>query len=154
MVRLGILPLGVFPSRVCRRIEGVLPVMRVLAKIVAVRELRPGETYGYGLGYRAETTRRIGVLPIGYGDGFPRLRNEGQVLVHGRRVPILGGVAMDSLGIDLTDVPEASLGDEAVLLGSQGEASITAWDLAGWKGSVTYDVLAGWRERLPRVYLE
>ena len=96
---------------------------------------------------------RIGVLALGYGDGFPRVRNEGHVLIHGVRVPIVGGVTMDALMVDLTDLPAAQAGDEAVLLGRQGAEEITAHDLAALKRSVSYDVLTGWRARLPRVYL-
>lgn len=154
LVRIGILPLGVYPSQVCRRIPGIEPVMSVRARLVAVRTLQPGDTYGYGMRYRAEARRRIGVLPVGYGDGYPRLRNEGHALVRSRRAPILGGVAMDALGVDLTDIPEAQLGDEAVLLGRQGAEEISAHDIARWGRTVSYDVLAGWRSRLPRIQVE
>jgi alanine racemase len=152
LVRLGILPLGVYPSQVCRRLDGIEPVMTVKAQIVVLRELRPGDCYGYGMRYRATTPRRVAVLPLGYGDGYPRLRNQGFVLIHGQRAPVLGGVAMDALGVDVTDIPGVGLWDEAVLMGRQGGAEVSAHDLARWQGSVSYDVLAGWRSRLPRIY--
>ena len=104
--------------------------------------------------YHAETLRRIAVVPVGYGDGFPRLRNEGCVLVHGRRAPIIGGVAMDALAVDVTEIPETQLFDDVVLMGQDGAEEITANEIAGWKKSVCYDVLSGWRSRLPRVYVE
>ena len=154
LVRLGILPLGVYPSQVCRRIAGLQPVMSLKAKLVAVRTLQPGDAYGYGMRFRAESPRRIGVLPVGYGDGYPRLRNEGGVLVCGKRAPIIGGVAMDAIGVDLTDIPEAQLWDEAVLMGRQGAEGVSAHDIAQWGRSVSYDVLAGWRGRLPRISVE
>ena len=154
LVRLGILPLGVYPSQVCRRIPGLQPVMSLKAKLVTVRTLQPGDTYGYGLRYQAASPRRIGVLPVGYGDGYPRLRNEGCVLVRGKSAPIIGGVAMDAIGVDLTDIPEAQLWDEAVLMGRQGAEEISAHDIARWGRSVSYDVLAGWRARLPRIPVE
>jgi alanine racemase len=91
---------------------------------------------------------------VGYGDGYPRLRNEGCVLVRGKRAPIVGGVAMDAIGVDLTDIPEAQLWDEAVLMGWQGAEEISAHDIAQWGRSVSYDVLAGWRARLPRIPVE
>jgi alanine racemase len=153
MVRLGILPLGVYPSSVCRRIPGIAPVMRVKARIAAIQHLQPGETVGYGMRYTAPGPRRIAVLPLGYGDGFPRVRNQGFVLVHGRRAPIVGGVAMDALMVDITEIPEAQLSDEAVLMGRQGDEEISVHEVAKLKGSVSYDVLAGWRTRLPRVYV-
>ncbi len=151
LVRTGILPLGVFPSAVCRRIAGIEPVMSVKARIVSLHPMRVGDTYGYGMRYRAEGTRRVAVLPLGYGDGFPRLRNEGHVLVHGSRAPIIGSVAMDSMGIDLTDIPQAQLWDEVVVMGTQGGEEISAHDIARWKRTVSYEVLTGWRSRLPRV---
>ena len=151
-VRVGLLAQGVYPSEVCRRLEGVLPVLSLRARLTAIQELEIGDTVGYGMRWRAERPSRIGVLSVGYGDGYPRLRNQGQVLLHGRRVPIVGGVTMDALMIDLTDVPEAQLGDEAVLLGTQGTDCITVQELARLSGTVTYDVLAGFRARLPRVY--
>ena len=151
-VRVGLLAQGVYPSEVCRRLEGVLPVLSLRARLTAIQELEIGDTVGYGMRWRAERPSRIGVLSVGYGDGYPRLRNQGQALLHGRRVPIVGGVTMDALMIDLTDVPEAQLGDEAVLLGTQGTDCITVQELARLSGTVTYDVLAGFRGRLPRVY--
>src|SRR5947207_5297503 len=152
MVRTGILMFGIFPSSVCRRIPGIEPVMSVKARIAAIQKLEPGEVVGYGMRYTAATTRRIAVLPIGYGDGFPRVRNQGGALIHGKRAPILGGIAMDALMVDITDIPEAHLWDEAVLMGRQGGEEISVHEVAKLKGSVSYDVLTSWRARLPRIY--
>jgi alanine racemase len=153
MVRLGILPLGVYPSSVCRRLEGLQPVMSVKARIAAIQVLDPGDCVGYGMRYKAPSPRRIAVLPLGYGDGFPRVRNQGCALIHGQRAPLVGGVAMDALTVDITDIPAAQLWDEAVLMGRQGDEEISVHDVAKLKGSVSYDVLTGWRARLPRVYV-
>jgi alanine racemase len=153
MIRLGILTLGVYPSSVCRRLPGIEPVMTVKARIAAIQHLRSGDSVGYGMRYTAAEPRRVGVLPLGYGDGFPRVRNEGCVLVHGRRAPIVGGIAMDAFMVDLTDIPEAELWDEAVLMGRQGNEEITVHEIAKLKRSVSYDVLTAWRARLPRIYL-
>jgi alanine racemase len=153
LVRLGLLPLGVYPSQVCRRLPGLGPVLSVKAQVVTLRELAPGDTYGYGMRYQASVPRRIAVLPLGYGDGYPRLRNEGFVLARGKPAPILGGVAMDAIGVDVTEIPDLRLWDEVVLLGRQGGREISAHDIARWRGSVSYDVLAGWRSRLPRIYV-
>jgi alanine racemase len=103
--------------------------------------------------YTAPEPRRIAVLPIGYGDGFPRVRNAGFALVHGRRAPIIGGVAMDALTVDITDIPAAQLWDEAVLMGRQGDDEISVHEVAKLKNSASYDVLCSWRGRLPRIYL-
>jgi alanine racemase len=151
-VRVGLLAQGVYPSEVCRRIDGIAPVLSLRARLTAIQPLAAGDTVGYGMRWRADGPCRIGVLSIGYGDGYPRLRNQGHVLLHGRRVPLVGGVTMDALMVDLSGVPEARIGDEAVLIGRQGAECLTVQELAGLRGTVTYDVLAGLRERLPRVY--
>ena len=150
MVRVGILMFGVFPSSVCRRIAGIEPVMSVKAKIASIQKLKAGEVVGYGMRYTAPGERRIAVLPIGYGDGFPRVRNTGGALIHGQRAPLIGGIAMDALMVDVTDIPEAQMWDEAVLMGKQGNEEITVHDLAKLKNSVSYDVLTSWRLRLRR----
>ncbi len=153
VVRLGILPLGVYPSAVCRRLPGLAPVMTVKARVAAIQCLQAGDSVGYGMHYTAPGPRRIAVLPLGYGDGFPRVRNQGWALLHGRRAPLVGGVAMDALTVDISAIPEARLWDEAVLMGRQGSEEISARDIAKLKNSVCYDVLTSWRARLPRVYL-
>jgi alanine racemase len=150
MVRAGILLCGVFPSSVCRRIPGILPVMSVKARIAAIQNLKPGEVVGYGMRYTAPCPRRIAVLPIGYGDGFPRVRNAGAALIRGRRAPLVGGVAMDAFTVDITEIPEAQLWDEAVIMGSQGREEIDVHEMARLKGSVSYEVLTTWRLRLRR----
>jgi len=150
MVRVGILLYGVFPSQVCRKIEGIEPVMSVKARIAAIQKLKAGDVVGYGMRYTAASDRRIAVLPIGYGDGFPRVRNEGCALIHGKRAPLVGGIAMDALMVDITDIPQAQMWDEAVIMGRQGNDEITVRDIAKLKNSVTYDVLTNWRLRLRR----
>jgi alanine racemase len=153
MVRVGILMHGVFPSTTCRRIPGIEPVMSVKARIAAIQKLKPGEVVGYGMRYTAASERRIAVLPIGYGDGYPRVRNEGCALIHGRRAPLIGGVAMDAITVDITEIPAAQMWDEAVIMGCQGGEEISVRDLAKLKNSVSYDVLTSWRLRLKRKYV-
>ena len=103
--------------------------------------------------YIAKSPSRIAVLPLGYGDGFPRVRNEGAVLVHGHRAPLVGSVSMDAITVDVTDIPGAQLWDEVVVMGRQGGEEISVHEIAALKKSVSYDVLTNWRGRLPRVYL-
>jgi alanine racemase len=150
MVRVGILMYGIFPSTVCRRIQGIEPVMSVKARIAGIQQLKPGEVVGYGMRYTAISPRRIAVLPIGYGDGFPRVRNQGYALIHGQRAPLVGGIAMDALMVDVTEIPEAQMWDEAVIMGRQRADEITVHDMSKLKNSVSYDVLTGWRLRLRR----
>jgi alanine racemase len=153
MVRLGMLQHGVFPSKVCRRIAGIEPTMTVKARVAGLQQLAKDDIVGYGMKYRATSARRIAVIPVGYGDGYPRLRNEGCVLIGGRRAPLVGGVAMDAFMVDVSELPEVRLWDEVVLLGRQGADEISVHELAAWKNSVSYDVLTGWRARLPRIYV-
>ncbi|MGA2555082.1 MAG: alanine racemase [Verrucomicrobiota bacterium] len=150
MVRVGILLYGVFPSTVCRRIAGIQPVMSVKARIAAIQRLNPGEVAGYGMRYAAPSPRRLAVLPIGYGDGFPRVRNAGGALIRGRRAPLVGGVAMDAITVDITGIAGAQMWDEAVIMGRQGGEEISVHDIARLKNSVSYDVLTSWRLRLRR----
>lgn len=154
LVRVGILPLGVYPSQVCRRIPGLEPIMTLKTRVAALKEVPAGDTVGYGMRYRAESPRRIAVLPIGYGDGFPRVRNVGAVLLGGRRAPVVGGNAMDATMVDVTDIPDVQPWDEVVVLGRQGGEQITVHELAKLKGTVSYEVLTAWSARLPRVYLK
>jgi alanine racemase len=153
MVRIGLLQFGVFPSSVCKRLPGITSVMSVKARIASIQRLEAGDTVGYGMRFKAESPRRIAVIPVGYGDGFPRVRNQGFGLVRGRRAPLVGGVAMDALTLDVTDIPEAQTWDEVVLMGRQGTDEITVHELAKLKSSVSYDVLTNWRSRLPRVFV-
>ena len=152
MVRTGILPLGVYPSQVCRRIPGIEPIMSVKAKIAAIQQIQAGDKVGYSMHYTAPGPRKIGVLALGYGDGFPRVRNQGNVLIHGQRVPIVGGNAMDAMMVDLSDIPQSRIGDDVVIMGRQGEEEISVHELAKLKGSVSYDILTNWSRRMPRVY--
>jgi alanine racemase len=127
--------------------------MSVKARIAAIQKIKTGEVVGYGMRYTAPCPRRIAVLPIGYGDGFPRVRNEGGALIRGRRAPLIGGIAMDALMVDITEIPEAQVWDEAVIMGRQGGEEITVHDMAKLKNSVSYDVLTSWRLRLRRKYV-
>ncbi len=150
-VRLGILPLGVYPSQVCRRIPGIKPVMSVKARIASLHDIHPGDRIGYGMHFTATERCRVAILPIGYGDGFPRVRNEGHVLIRGKRAPIIGGVSMDALFVNVSNISDVQRWDVATLLGSDGDEQITAHDVARLKRSVSYDVLCSWRSRLPRI---
>ena len=108
MVRIGLLPLGIYPSKACRRISNIQPVGSVKTRLSVVKNIQDGDNVGYGLRYQAIGRRRIGVLPIGYGDGYPRLRNQGHVLVGGKRAPVIGANSMDATMVDLSAIPEAS----------------------------------------------
>lgn len=154
LVRIGILPLGVYPSKVCRRLEGIAPIMSVKSRIASIKNLQTGDHVGYGMRFTAEKPMRIGVIPIGYGYGYPRVRNQGFVLVHGRRAPLIGGVSMDAITVDLTGILEAQPWDQVTLLGRDQQDEITIHDIAALRNTVSYDAMVSWSARVPRVYLE
>ncbi|HEX6179474.1 MAG TPA: alanine racemase [Thermoanaerobaculia bacterium] len=129
------------------------PVMRWRTAIMRLKELPAGHAIGYGMTYRTNRPSRIATLPVGYADGYARaLSNKADVLVSGWRAPVVGRVSMDLVTIDVTDIPEASVGDEVVLLGRQGDQEITVEELAAKIGTISYEVLCGVSARVPRVY--
>jgi alanine racemase len=131
------------------------PVLSLHARPVRVADLPPGWGISYGPSFTTSRPSRIATLPIGYGDGWSRrLSNNAEALVRGRRVPLVGSVAMDAVMADVTDVPGApvGVGDEFVLLGRQGTERITAADLARARGTISWEVVTSLSARLPRVY--
>ena len=149
-VRVGLALFGVDPARGRAGDVGLEPVLEVKARLVAVRVVPAGTPLGYG--GRRVTVRpsRIGVVPVGYADGFAwSLGDRGSILVGGRRAAVAGAVSMDMTLVDITESGGAA-GDEVVLLGSQGNASITAWELADLCGTIPWEVLCRFGQRLER----
>ncbi len=129
------------------------PVMRWRTEIMRLKELPPGHGVGYGLTFRTARPSRIATLPVGYADGYNRLlSNRGEVLIRGRRAPVAGRVSMDLLTVDVTDIDGASIGDEVILLGSQGGETITPEEIASKIGTISYEVLCSVSARVPRVF--
>lgn len=132
---------------------GFRPVMSVKAKIASLRRVPAGFTVSYGADFVAERESLIGVLPLGYADGLDRRWGAaGAVIVRGRLAPVAGRICMDMCMADLTDVPGAGLGDEAVVIGSQGGESVTAVGMAEKTGTISHEVLCAFGRRLPRLY--
>jgi alanine racemase len=130
------------------------PVMSVRSRIMLLKKVDKGEKLGYDCTF--ETTREslIATLPIGYDDGYLRvLSNRGQVIVRGEFAPVVGRVSMDLTLIDVTDVAGVSLDDRVTLLGKEGELVVTAEDIAGLAGTISYEIACGISPRVPRVYL-
>lgn len=131
------------------------PILSLHARPVRVASLPAGSGISYGPTFTTTRPSRVATLPVGYGDGWPRaLSNRAEVLVRGRRVPLVGSVAMDAVMADVTDVPGPPVGvrDEFVLLGAQGGERITAADLAAAQGTNSWEVVTNFSARLPRVY--
>ena len=127
------------------------PVMRWRTEIVRLKTLPPGYGIGYGTTFHTTRESRIATLPVGYADGYDRLlSNNADVLVRGRRAPVVGRVSMDLVTIDVTDIAGAATGDEVVLLGRQGDEVITASELAQRTHTISYEVFCRVSARVPR----
>lgn len=132
---------------------GLRPVMSVSSRILVVREMPSGSPISYGRTFVTRRDSRIAVIPVGYADGFSRLlSNNADVLVCGRRAPVAGRVCMDLTMVDVTDIPEASEGGEVVLLGAQGDESISAGELSSRIGTIPYEIMTSLGSRARRVF--
>jgi alanine racemase len=151
-VRGGLLTYGVPPAP--RRLPfEVRPVASLKARVVQVKEVPPGRSVSYGGTWTSDRRCRLALLPIGYADGVPwALSNRGEVLLSGGRAPIRGRVCMDQFVVEVTDLPPVSAGDEAVLIGTLGEHTITAQDVADQADTISYEILTRFSARLPRLF--
>jgi alanine racemase len=130
------------------------PSLALRARIISVRDVAEGESVGYAARFVAARPSRIAVINAGYADGIVRIRtNRGCALVHGRRAPLVGTISMDLTMLDITDVPEAKLGDIVTIYGKDGDASIEVSDVAREIGTVTSDLLCALGTRVPKFYL-
>ena len=152
MVRLGIAMYGLHPSSQVRCPPDFRPALAFKTQIAQVKTLPSGSYVSYGNTYRTGGEQRIAVIPVGYADGFRRApRHWGEVLVRGRRAPIVGRVCMDQTMIDVTAIPDVRQGDEVVLIGEQGGERITAEAVAERLGTINYEVVSEILARVPRV---
>ena len=130
------------------------PVMSLRTRITFLKSVAEGSPLGYGGTFVTKRESRIATLPIGYEDGLRRaLSSRGQVIVRGHLAPIIGRVSMDLTLVDVTDIPEAAVGDDVVIIGKQAASQITADDLAAHIGTISYEVTCGISERVPRIYI-
>jgi alanine racemase len=154
MVRPGILAYGFYPSRSLPHAIPVEGVMSFKSRVVQLRSVPAGRFISYGRTYQTARATRVGVLPVGYGHGLPwLLSNRGEVLIRGRRAPIVGRVTMDLTMVDATEIPDVEVGDEAVLFGEQGGARITLEEVAERAETITYEMLCSMGKRVVRVFL-
>ena len=153
LVRCGISIYGMDPYGSDPAARALEPALSLTSYVAAVKDAAPGDSAGYGRRFVAERPTRLGVLPIGYGDGWRRgLTNNADVLVGGRRHALVGTVSMDNVTIDLGPGSEVPAGAEAVLIGSQGAEAITAEEVARRLHTINYEVTCGLLPRVARVY--
>jgi alanine racemase len=155
LVRAGIAMYGIEPSKEVGRTAVLLrPVLELKSCISFIKELEAGREISYGGTYVLPKPMRIGTIPVGYGDGYPRsLSNKGWILVHGKKAPILGRICMDQFMVDLTDIPEAEEGQEVTLIGRCENAELSIEELGVLSGRFPYEFACDLGKRIPRVFL-
>ena len=154
MVRAGIVIYGLYPSEELRHKPDLTPVLSLRSVVSHVKTVKPGATISYGRKFTAQKEMKVATVPVGYADGYPRILSAkgAQVLIGGKRCPILGRVCMDQLMADVSALPDVKVGDTVTLIGRDGEEAITADELANLEGSINYEVVCGLSKRVPRVY--
>ena len=154
LVRPGIILYGLLPSEDVEIASyGLKPALSLFSHIVFIKEIEAGETVSYGGTFTADRKLRVATVPVGYGDGYPRmLSGKGAVLIHGKRAPILGRICMDQFMVDVTEIPEAAELDPVVLLGAEGEEQITAEELGALSGRFNYELVCDLGRRIPRIF--
>ena len=152
MVRAGISLYGCppYPTAIALR-----PAMKWVTAVSYVKTVDPGDTISYGRTFTADRPLRVATLPVGYGDGYHQAvsGHGGYVLIHGQPAPILGRVCMDQMMVDVSHLDDVQAGDEAVLMGTQQNETITADQLASWAGTISYEILLAATQRVPRFYV-
>lgn len=149
MVRCGIAAYGLDPFQEDAASQGLAPALSLHSYVAAVKRFESGQSAGYGRRWQAEQPTHVATVPIGYGDGFRRaFTNNAEVLINGRRYPVVGTVSMDNITVDLGPETDVEPGAEVVLIGSQGDERISAEELAGRIGTINYEITCG---LLPRV---
>ncbi len=152
MVRPGIALFGMDPSTEVRLPEGFRPALSFKTQVAQVKVIPAGECISYGCTYITDRPTRVAVLPVGYADGFRRApANWGTVLIHGQEAPLLGRICMDQCMVDVSHIPQVRMGDEVVLIGRQGTATLSAEQVAQRLGTINYEVVAEILARVPRV---
>ncbi len=154
MVRPGIMLYGVLPDPDAHRTVDVKPALSLISQVVYFKTVLAGHPVGYGATWAPPRDTHIVTVPIGYGDGYPRaLSNCGEVLIRGQRRPIVGRLCMDQFMVDLGPDGTAYVEDDVVLIGTQGDETISVKDVAGRAGTIGYEILTRLNERVPREYV-
>jgi alanine racemase len=154
-VRPGIILYGCYPSNeVDKSLLSLKPAMTLKASIVFLKRVPAGTSISYGRKFVTERESVIATIPIGYADGYPRLLSgKGRVLIHGQYAPVVGNICMDQCMVDVTDIPNVKKYDEVVLIGTQGDKTILADEIAEKTGTINYEIVCRIGKRVPRVYI-
>ncbi|HEY8749035.1 MAG TPA: alanine racemase [Tepidisphaeraceae bacterium] len=152
MVRPGVALYGIDPTGKPSHQRALRPVMKWTAPLVGIRNVRRGVGVGYGQTWRAARDTRIGLIPCGYADGYPRCySNQALMLINGKPVPVVGRVSMDLTTIDLAEVPQAQVGDEVTLMDNDPLSPVSVYALAKWADTIPYEIFCRIGKRMPRV---
>ena len=152
IVRPGIILYGVYPEPSCPRILELKPALKLKSKVSFHKSIPPGFSISYGATWTSESTAEISTIPLGYGDGYPRqLSNRGEVLINGKRRPIVGRVCMDQFMVNCKS-ENLNAGAEVILIGEQDGQCITVEEMSKWAETIPYEILTNLNERLPRIY--
>ncbi|MGZ8445277.1 MAG: alanine racemase, partial [Candidatus Binatia bacterium] len=153
MVRPGLILYGMYPATALKKQIDLKPVLSWHTRIIQLKRVPAGTSVGYSRTFVTQRNSLIATLPVGYADGYRRLfSNHAQVLVRGKRAPVVGRVSMDLTTIDVTDIRNVQQGDEVVLLGGQGGAAIGADEIAGWAKTISYEIFTSIGARVPRIH--
>jgi alanine racemase len=153
LVRPGILLYGVYPSPEVARTVVVRPALSWKSHVVYFKVILPGHPVGYGSTWQSDHMVRAVTVPVGYGDGYFRsMSHKAQVIIRGKRYPVVGRVSMDQIVVNL-EWDSAYNDDEVILVGESGDQCITVEELAGWAGTIPYEVLTNINTRVPRIYV-
>lgn len=153
IIRPGIMLYGSYPAQHLRDKIKLKPVMSLKTEIMHIKNVPAGFSISYGRTFVTTKESVIATLPIGYADGIPRrLSGKGEVLVRGMRAPMVGRVCMDLMMCDVTDIKDASIGDEVVIIGAQGKEEITAEEIAAKTDTISYEIFCNISARVPRIY--
>ena len=152
LVRVGLAIYGLYPSPHLRSAIDLKPVLQVKARVTQVKTIPPGTGVSYGHQFVSEGELRLAVVGIGYADGVPRnLSNRLKVLIRGQLVPQIGAITMDQLMLDVSAIPDVQVGEVVTLIGKDGDLEISADDWAASLGTISWEILCGFKHRLPRV---
>lgn len=155
MVRPGLAIYGMYPSKAVRSLIHLEQVITFVTKISQIKDHPPGRSISYNRRFVTSRPSRVATLHVGYNDGYPRFQsNVGEVLVHGKRAKVVGTVCMDTIMVDVTNIPEAKVGDDVVLIGKQGDEEILADDIAANGNTINYEIACKISPRVTRIFVQ